>query len=802
MKKVYVSFLLHGNMCYDRYTKQEIRQKFPLIYAAGIRAMQRYPQVTAHIDFPGLTTLSLRHHAQWFLDELQPLIDRGQAVMLGCQYAASHAMCADEESDLQACRVSMDITRDLLQRDTTAFFNQEIPFHPQTPYILNQAGVTRLVSRSVDGWTRPRRVRGIEGSELIQYPLIGVQMRRRKDLWDAFYDELEDGDFLMIGGDFEHMRHFDVERILETQAAMAAEGRVIEWMTMDRYEREVGIDTCWDEPRVYGTALEDDPESPSFSRWVGDPEDMIWHGHAVRAMEAVRAAGFAKLIAQQYGLGEADVPVAAAWTQPPDNVWDQRYEEVLEYPETETQYLAPEHERTLLNRAWHHLLIGINSDASGWVPWTPRTRHRNTSLVASQAYSHELILRSAREMAAYLPAVGPDARSHVLALNPGPARTVEVTLDTDGPLAFAGLDGALTTEVTHLGDHWSARARVHLPAYGYRLLGLVAAVPDEPAQWEAGDRVAFAGRSAWLRDGALHIAQGNQVVQVSVGPFKLSDPSGVAETEMVRPSWADADTRARHTAFGADLEIFTELAWTIWIRVVIGLREDRVEVTAEVHVDMPRRIGNLGFDPEGLVLIFQAQPGAVHYDIPYATIRHPNDDASYIAAQRFAALEGRVSFGLIALGGNQSFKVDAGAGILAANLGTSTEGRPDTRPQCVMYEDGTAEHLITTKGDPFLGSYVHPFALVFGEPPAVALAARRLRTAVPLVRVEPGGGDWPAVRSLLEVAPETAHVTAFRADPEGLEIVVNDVSGEPTTVTVEGQTVELVPYGVATVRLA
>ena len=29
MKTVYISFLLHGNMCYDRYTKQEIREKFP-----------------------------------------------------------------------------------------------------------------------------------------------------------------------------------------------------------------------------------------------------------------------------------------------------------------------------------------------------------------------------------------------------------------------------------------------------------------------------------------------------------------------------------------------------------------------------------------------------------------------------------------------------------------------------------------------------------------------------------------------------------------------------------------------------
>ena len=110
-KTVYISFLLHGNMCYDRYTKQEIREKFPGIYATGVRAMHKNPDVTAHIDFPGLTVLSLKRYAPWFLDELKPLVDRKQVVMVGCEYAANHPMCADEESELLAGRVTMEIIR-------------------------------------------------------------------------------------------------------------------------------------------------------------------------------------------------------------------------------------------------------------------------------------------------------------------------------------------------------------------------------------------------------------------------------------------------------------------------------------------------------------------------------------------------------------------------------------------------------------------------------------------------------------------------------------------------------------------
>jgi hypothetical protein len=187
-------------MCYDRYTKQEIREKFPRIYATGIRAMRQFPQITAHIDFPGLTVLSLKHCAPWFLDELRPLIERKQVVMVGCQYAASHAMCADEESDLVAGRVTMELLRRELQSDASAFFPQESPFHPQMPYLMNQIGATRLVMWC-SGWQRPRRVRGIDGSTVNVYP-VDENIVRLGNL-EKYYDTHPDGSFVMCGNDFE-----------------------------------------------------------------------------------------------------------------------------------------------------------------------------------------------------------------------------------------------------------------------------------------------------------------------------------------------------------------------------------------------------------------------------------------------------------------------------------------------------------------------------------------------------------------------------------------------------------------------
>jgi hypothetical protein len=100
-----------------------------------------------------------------------------------------------------------------------------------------------------------------------------------------------------------------------------------------------------------------------------------------------------------------------------------------------------------------------------------------------------------------------------------------------------------------------------------------------------------------------------------------------------------------------------------------------------------------------------------------------------------------------------------------------------------------------------MGSYEHRFALTFGDRAQAALLARWLRTAVPLIRVCPDGGDWPAERSLLNVTPATAHVTAFRTGRKGCEIVVNDLSGRPGKVSCNRRSARLVPYGVATIRV-
>jgi hypothetical protein len=801
MKKVYISFMLHGNMCYDRYTKQEIREKFPFIYVAGIRAMRQFPQVTAHIDFPGLTTLSLKQYAPWLLEELKPLVERKQVVMGGCEYAASLSMCSDEESGLLAARLGMEIMRNELQPDAHVFLPQEVAFHPQSPLIMSQIGASSLIVVT-DDWSRPLCVRGVDGSEVAVYP---ASMRESDpSSLERLYDAHEDDDFVLIGGDFEMLG--SVAEYVVKIDELAAKGKIIEWTTVDRYAVEIGNHKRHMALSPFGHSSDDDPASPSFSRWVSDPEDIAWHGQAVQALDALRIAGLAKVAAQAHGLGTVDVPIEQAWTSGPDNAWDHYFEHALEYPEVEARYLSATGQPSLLSRAWHQALIGLNSDASGWVPWTPRTRHRTLALQSARALADEVITRFAGRLAQQITRPSGTLNAFALALNAAPARTAELVLGTEQPMAVTEPDGSLVPTATLLQDgHWTSHARVALPAYGYKLLGLVPTSKIETWQWQAGQAVEFLGRRAVLADGVLTITEGDQAVQVSIAPFVLTDPAGLVPQECVTPDWCHAQTRVRNTSLGSDLEVFTELAWTLWMRLVIGLRHDRVELAVEVYVDMPRTIGRRRFDPEGVILQFRGRPGSAYYDIPYATIRHRSTERSFVAVQRFAAMVAEdasgPSFGVIALGGNQSFLVVGREGIIGAGLGASKQARPAVRPRCVLAPDGTAQHLVTPASDPLHGDYKHRFALVFGSPTEIALAAHKLRTGVPLVRVEPGNGAWPAEQSLFAIEPDTALVTAFRAGPHGIEIAFSDVSGQAGSVSCQGQITELSAYGLATVQL-
>lgn len=274
----------------------------------------------------------------------------------------------------------------------------------------------------------------------------------------------------------------------------------------------------------------------------------------------------------------ADVPLKQAWTTPPDNPWDAYFEEVGEFSRDRSSLPGP---RRRTDRALARLAPCADrptQDSSGWFPWTPRTLHRETVLDTSRAYSNEVLARSHNRWRRAQPACGGlcglCARAESRAL---PA--ADISFAVDGPLALVAADGACRFRGLPRGAV-TASARVELPAYGYRLLGLRERPCDaQPlAEWWCGPRrVSADGKCAALTEGRLIVAEGSRQIEITVAPFKLSDPSGAATTEE-RCAGLDArDDRVRETPSIPSLR--SSPNWlgpcgSGWLSVLPPLRDD------------------------------------------------------------------------------------------------------------------------------------------------------------------------------------------------------------------------------------
>ena len=225
MKRVYLSLFLHGNMCYDRYTKQVIRDCFPGIYCHGNPRHASLPPGDRAHRLSGLTTLSLKHGAPWFLEELKPLIERGQVVMADVStQPATPCACSTKRERPRGNPRGMAIicaTRSI--RGASSFFPQEWPFHPQSPYLVTQAGARRTFVMN-DAWERPRRVTGLNGNEVLIYARDRrMRLANLENTLEAYYDSHPDGAFLLAGGDFEDLGN--VGRIVAKMEELAARAR-------------------------------------------------------------------------------------------------------------------------------------------------------------------------------------------------------------------------------------------------------------------------------------------------------------------------------------------------------------------------------------------------------------------------------------------------------------------------------------------------------------------------------------------------------------------------------------------------
>ena len=54
-KTVYVTFVYHGNMCWDRYTKDQIRAWFTRMYRSITEVWKQNPELGSNVELSGVT---------------------------------------------------------------------------------------------------------------------------------------------------------------------------------------------------------------------------------------------------------------------------------------------------------------------------------------------------------------------------------------------------------------------------------------------------------------------------------------------------------------------------------------------------------------------------------------------------------------------------------------------------------------------------------------------------------------------------------------------------------------------------
>jgi len=807
-KVIYVSFCLHANMSYDRYTKQTILEYFPRIYRRGVEILKTHPKITAHIDLSGITIRMLQRKAPDVLDGLRILNERGQIALAGCQYAASANVNTDELTTFEACRVGLEILRETINPKATGFFSQELSYHSQLPWILKQLGVEWMILR---GWKKSRfwppvRVRGLDGTT-ISTIMLNADISQLKNLCRR----VEDKTFLLLGTDFEDLPDFVG---IQKHIGKIAQNLDIDILfnIMPRWLKEHGQPNKVVNLEPFGNGTPELLELRSFSRWVLKPLDIRMRHYSLPAMAAIRRAKLITGALQE----KVDIPIAQTVSPAVDNPWDVMFEHALEFPEDEHRYLSHRKESTALSRAHHHLLIGVNSDAIGWASWEPRWQHRIGELARARILADQIVNRALDTIATNItiPQTLKKAERFFLVFNPTRARTAIVSAYVPRPGSLLTPSGkVLSGIIRSTGTQYIITTKVSLPGYGYSLLGFKSGSISQESPWTEGQEIVRGALSVSLEGKGIKLRIGKRSAYLFIPPFQLEDPSHVCGRETISPDFSQAYTRVRKTPFGPQMELFHKTAWGMQTRLKFTLEEENLLCEVDFWFYLPRWVGGRGWNPEGLQLELVGEPGDLWYSIPFGVVKHRGKKLTYVAMHRFAALQNRDGgMAILPSSGVQGIKAIPEEGRLALRLGASALGELDSKPYITFNEMGDPSHHQHQTAAVFTGHHKHRFAIYLykGNWAEADLPekGRQFQESPVLQEVKPSfnRGTRPSVNSLLTIEPRSVDIAGFRMLNGQVQAILYETRGRPAKAILRiGKRfyhTNLGPWGIAMVEIA
>jgi len=777
-KIVYVTLIYHGNMCWDRYTKDQIRRDFTKAYRLIVDVWKKHPELRSNVELSGVTVKTLQQTAPDLLEDMKRLEKTGRLVFVGTHYAAQVNLCTDEETELRSIRLGTEINRRELGVKVHGFWPQEISYYPQLPRVLREAGLEWTVIRPIKFRKRPIRLRGLDGSEIIGIPLCNMQLIED---FEQLYDQCSDGDLIAFGGDFEANWPDILSRLLKAVNNLRKKGKRIEFATVPEYLMKHPIVEVEEMPVFRASNPEESDKSPSLSRWVSDPLDIIVHEQTKRAMYAVRhAETLATLVKEAYGV-DVNLPIEKSKMTLIDDPAGWSIEDVKDFPQVETDYLSLEGKPTMLSRMWHYLLLGVNSDSRGWYPIIERRRHRICSLKNAELLALEVISNALRVIGGRISLIGMKGDHLFVVYNPLRNRKAHITLRLDSPYKFFDVNDEEIPSFSRLtSEGIITEAIVDVPDYGYTIIKAFKKGKLEKSEWRPGKSIQKGSLRLEYENGSLKLRRGDEEIELFLEPFKLR-LLGKDEKPRIVFFKADNATVKIRKRLNPEMIVYSRLDWGVGFKANFTLEEDVLRCEVEFDFRSPSYVGEGRWMPNGLTFSVKSKPGNVYYDIPYGVVKHHYDEECHIAASRFAALQSDESgVAMISTSGAQSFKCNAKEGLLGIVLGASTIGTPIEPPKIVFMENGQFHHQLKTDGEIFAGKYRHTFVIYpykgDWRDADVPHKARQENESVYVVEVPKEGevtrGDEPPAKSFISLHPRNVEITAIRPLKEGFEIAL------------------------------
>jgi hypothetical protein len=780
MKTVYLAWVFHGNMSYDRYTKHTIRRQFPLAYQVMIDEFMQYPELKGHVELSGLSVETLRLWAPDTIAQLRQLADRGQITFCASYFAASVNACMDGNSHMDALRLGTQIVAETCG-PIDGLFAQEQSYTPQLPWAMKQLGVRWVSVPSPPETTQPFVLRGFDGSRVYGIPIARIPWRTLAQS----IGEVPDNSLFLYVGDFEMYQR--LAPALEMAHALAQEDVRLEITLVSDYLRrfpptkEVFMETCrFPEP----------VEAPHFSRWCSDPQDIRVHAASMQAMNDLRDARIlAGLVRHHWGY---DANTAASLHELVPDARTSDIEQPSEFASVIEQHLADDRGAvSQLDVASFLLSWGTNSDARGWYPLHERRLEHTHALRQSSQWSRRCLQNALSYIGQRIP-LQPSGIP-VLLFNGAPARDAWCVFEVESPRSVLDSTGQpLLAETVWESQGCLVRARVSLPSYGYTVVYLTDERAPESRAWHVGTKVSGAHCSLEYADGQVQLQLVGQSCSISYRLPKivreLSQAEGQVARELGDPGEPQVFVR---DGMCPELMLHYELTFGMHLVQRYTLEDDMVRCKWTFDCSRPFLLGTKDyFRPDGLAVSLRTQPGQVFYDAGYAVVEHANREAGYLVALQFAGIQVSEG-GMVAVSstGAQSFWFDPAKGELRLGLGASTVGGPAKDPDTMTVNagEGRITHFNTWDEELFFGTYQHefcifPFRGAWKQQPvarralAVNTPVRRRQLATDKSAFGASSADGlPAEASFLQVNAQSVYVQSAEWDNARVRLLLNEM---------------------------